>query len=753
MNTRQQTRQGTWQHWFTAVLVALLTGCGGGGGDSAQGVLPGPTAPGGDVDPINVQPADPATFADADQIQAQITGITIASPPQVSFTIADQSGKAITDLTAGNVSFSIAKLVPGTNGDSDHWQSYINTTEQPGVGPGLEAKVQATRERNGTLEHLGDGSYVFTFATDIANVTSPVAVPYEPELTHRVAIQFSGGPVANPTYTWQPSTGAISNIRSYDVVKTETCNQCHGTLAIHGGGRREIKYCVTCHNPGSADANSGNTVDFKVMVHKIHRGANLPSVQAGGSYLIYGFRNSVHDYSNVHYPQDIRNCTNCHAGTATGSGDDILTNQGDNWAIKPTQEACGSCHDTTDFSLHQGGQDNNSECVNCHTQQGTDISVVDAHSQPIQIAAQRFEFNIHTVTDTAPGQFPQITYSVTDPTNNDQPYDLLNDTSWTSTGNGASRLAIDLAWNTADYHNTGNGAQNASAVSINALANAVAVGNGQYRVTSSIAIPDGSTAPFVAAEGSGAAVLEGHPAVDVGTAMNPDVQRIPVKNTVSFFSIDEASGTAQPRRSVVSLDKCQNCHETLSLHGNNRTDNIDSCVTCHNPRNTDRGVREVAVTPPTDGKQEESLDFKTMIHGIHAAGFRENPLQIVGFRGFSTYVFDEDQVHYPNSLENCTACHEEGTYTVPLASNVLGTTVDTGDNREDPADDEVITPTAAVCASCHDSNSAIGHMVSPGGARFDTTQAAIDAGTVVETCNICHAEGRSAAVSAEHGIQ
>ena len=85
-----------------------------------------------------------------------------------------------------------------------------------------------------------------------------------------------------------------------------------------------MEYCVTCHNPGSTDSDSGNTVDFKVMIHKIHHGENLPSVQAGGSYIVAGA-----DYSTVVYPQDIRNCTKCHANSAA-------TPQGDNWKNVPT---------------------------------------------------------------------------------------------------------------------------------------------------------------------------------------------------------------------------------------------------------------------------------------------------------------------------------------------------------------------------------------------------------------------------------
>jgi OmcA/MtrC family decaheme c-type cytochrome len=203
---------------------------------------------------------------------------------------------------------------------------------------------------------------------------------------------------------------------------------------------------------------------------------------------------------------------------------------------------------------------------------------------------------------------------------------------------------------------------------------------------------------------------------------------------------------------VVDLVKCQACHRSLVLHGNNRNDNINGCVTCHNPRNTDREVRAVALIPPTDGKGEESLDFKTMIHGIHAAEKRENPLQIVGFGGFSTHVYDEEEVHYPGRIDNCLGCHADDTYTLPLAATVLGTTVATGADRADPADDIVVSPMAAVCASCHDAAPATAHMQA-NGAAFATTQAALDSGAVVEQCAVCHGADSVADVVEVHRVR
>lgn len=140
-----------------------------------------------------------------------------------------------------------------------------------------------------------------------------------------------------------------------------------------------------------------------------------------------------------------------------------------------------------------------------------------------------------------------------------------------------------------------------------------------------------------------------------------------------------------------------------------------------------------------------------MIHGVHASGFRENPLQVVGFGGFNTHVFDENEVHFPGRLSNCRTCHEEGTWRLPLADSVLATTIDTGLDILDPGDDLMITPMASVCSSCHDTNLAKGHM-EQNGADFTATAASIASGASTEACAICHGEGRTADIDVMHDL-
>ena len=332
------------------VACALLAGCDG--SDGAAGP-PGPPGP-GSTTPIGA----------ATGLTAAITGASIASPPLLHFTLRDERDRPVTGLPASAVGFTLARLIPGADGNASAWQSYINVIEAPGVGPGTESRTQAATENGsgGEFTDHGDGSYSYRFATDVTTVPG---VPYEPTQTHRLGLEIRGfAPVDNPVYDFRPSDGMRTGIASREIVSDARCNACHEKLSLHGGARFQHQYCVTCHNPGSADANSGNTVDETVMIHRIHRGADLPSVQAGGEYAIWGRGNVKYDYSGVVYPQDIRNCRGCHDES------DPATPQAANWYAVPTIEACGSCHDDVDFATGENHADGvaaaNAECTMCH---------------------------------------------------------------------------------------------------------------------------------------------------------------------------------------------------------------------------------------------------------------------------------------------------------------------------------------------------------------------------------------------------
>lgn len=351
--------------FFLVALLAASLGLGGCSGDDGSAGAPGlpgtpgadgaagaPGTPGSAVVDVSLQPA--AAIA-ALNPTAAITGVTIASPPVVSFTVTDSTGRGIAGLKAirdGGISrllrFNIAKLVPGANGSPDRWVNYIRSnTGAP------------TTENTGTLVDNGDGSYVYTFANDI---TAIAAIPYEPTLTHRVAAQIGDGALALPAmnfvFDFVPAGGAV--VLERKIAHSGSCNECHSNLTIHGR-RFAIEYCVTCHNPDL----TGGAGDMANMTHKIHM----------GEYLSNGFELGGHDYSGVVFtmnsfstPEGLRNCAKCHTGA------DAQTPQGNNWRTKPSRVACGSCHDDVNFET---GHLHGNRLTSVRTTTGLRQSVVD----------------------------------------------------------------------------------------------------------------------------------------------------------------------------------------------------------------------------------------------------------------------------------------------------------------------------------------------------------------------------------------
>jgi OmcA/MtrC family decaheme c-type cytochrome len=254
---------------------------------------------------------------------------------------------------------------------------------------------------------------------------------------------------------------------------------------------------------------------------------------------------------------------------------------------------------------------------------------------------------------------------------------------------------------------------------------------------------------------------------------------IPVKSATADFAIPAPSTTTavvpNQRRQIVDIAKCKGCHDDqkhgdvvvprLSLHGANRNENLDLCVTCHNPNQTDVPYRYLSTTDARIGGPETPIDFKVMVHSIHAGGFRKTPYVVIGR---NSSVNDFSGVRFPAELrKSCLKCHVtdasgRGSFELPLKSTVLGTTIKTqsiyqvaaGMDRTidvNPDNDTKITPTAATCSACHDNSEVRSHMISTGGASFATTQDKIGV-TVKERCATCHGPGKDKDVRKVHEL-
>jgi len=711
---------------FSLLIAAFLSGCEGGTGDIRSG-----------------EPTDQGTGSTETStiLSGEITSAAVNSGVvTIDFSLEDEKGNP---LPGQHPAFSIAQLQEATQGEPTKWQNYINSTQTvgvdptgwanitalPGVQPVGTSATQAGYEGSssaGTLVDHGDGSYTYTYDVVLTNVTTPVAVNYDPSLTHRVTVQVGGhgSPPGNLTYDFRPAGGIVATTRK--IVKIESCNECHGQLlAMHGGNRIDVDYCVVCHNPGSSDPHSGNSVNFTNLIHKLHSGATLPSVKAGGEFAIWGYRNTKHDYSDLGLPMDTRNCRKCH------DEHDADTPDAEQWRTIVTIEACGSCHDGDDITspatTHAGGQQtDNSSCISgCHEVGGTAGGVEENHVIGTQEEAKKFRYRILDVYSTAPGEYPRVKFAVTDPTQGSYFYNI---TSAAPFKDSRSALNIKWAWSTTDYTNTGSGSGPANPMAGNALADAVANGDGTYTFTSATFIP-------LSATGSGAVFIDGRPRVSI----DGKIESIPVKNAIQYFPIDDASPYI--RRKIVDIEKCYKCHESVSMHGANRNDNLEVCVVCHNPDNTDAVVRPYT-TLGADGKQEEAIQFGWMIHSIHAGdvdnhGFRANGIVVYGHGGS---VNDFSHVRFPGDLKKCTNCHEGESYSLPISVDARAVTFHTGTSIDSKDDDTLMSPTAAMCYSCHDNATSQAHMESYGG-DFSLTRSEADNGEYNEICGSCHGPG------------
>ncbi|NKE66237.1 OmcA/MtrC family decaheme c-type cytochrome [Ramlibacter sp. RBP-2] len=691
-----------------AAITLTLAGCGGSGGDAPP---PDTTAP----PPATVSVAAALAAAGAQAAndssvnstagfsvlqQNGVAAVTIDSPPKVNFAVFSD-GKVVSSVAAGSVSFALAKLVPGSNGEPDKWVSYLNRTETAtaGVGPNgapaLASAVQATSEGGtaGQLAYNQDGYYTYTFKADIKDPAQTAGVAFEPGRTHRIVIQAryknAAGEVVlvNPYFDFTlDSSGksvAATASQTRKMVDIATCNNCHDKLALHGGGRVDTQYCVVCHNTGTTDANSGNNLALSTMVHKIHAGRMLHG--QGEHYTIWGYQNSRHDYSEVGFPQPIRNCVACHDGA------NPKTPQGDNWKSVPSKEACLSCHQagtTSGFhathvtTLKLGASAaaiSNSTCTSCHGA-SSPLSADKVHWVQELANAALYQGRIESVTlkkaatATAPGLLT-VRYAVVHPVTG-VAYDLREGCSAAATTDSAGTSIVgcntnyrwDAQMDPARFGSPPNrfgtftlqvGAETLAGVTADDVTASGAgwamyrgADDGSHRYTADIQIPAGAKGNLrVLMTGSVAErrldAASRTPIGAVPARTSADLAYVPVKNAI--FEANAATGaasTAAARRRIVSNDACNKCHAILGLplgagdkpdfHKGARN-NAEGCSVCHNSNlpaaytlMTDGSTGPVAgdsqlAAGNTSSFLHESYQAKRFIHSIHGGARRSFP--------------------------------------------------------------------------------------------------------------------------------
>lgn len=471
-----------------------------------------------------------------------------------------------------------------------------------------------------------------------------------------------------------------------------------------GGTAHETGYCALCHTAQLSDPETGENLDFKYFIHKLHRGKYLPSVKEGKPYIVVGARQRVVDFSTIVSPQSVttetipkeyRNCAACHANPKVTQ-----------WKTLPSSSGCVSCHDDVDLKTgkkHGPRPAADGSSVNCHQPDGPEFgpSVVGAHVFPGNSAQlPGIVFDILKVEGGKPGTNPVVTFSLKD--KKGEPVNVAQ----------MNNLSLVLAWPTSDY----------KLEIVEDARKATPLGNGIHSYKFNYTIPADAT-------GSGAVGIQDYRLFDVkrpnGTVEEKG-QRNAGLNVVKYFAITDRE--AVPRRKAVKIDNCNVCHLKLQPHGEQRN-NTEFCVMCHNANHTDADKRKTAKGP----LPAESVHYKRLIHRIHTGRNLGEPFIVYGGPQAAPVPNNLGEIRFPGDRRNCLKCHEKGANELPLPDGLLPTALPQADGSV-----RLLTPIKSTCVGCHTREPAKAHM--------EAQVASVGR----ESCVVCHGAGREFAVDKMH---
>ena len=238
----------------------------------------------------------------------------------------------------------------------------------------------------------GDGTFSYTFTEQ---------VPVDSEATFAVAMEgrvrfdLLGETITQGTASNGRMIFTVNNsepVERRQIIDDAKCNACHSELRFHGSLRVGVDSCVMCHNPNGTDIARRTeeqlppeTINFKDMIHKIHRGSELEM-----AFTVFGFGGTPHDFTGIEFPGDLRNCEMCHVDGSFEiplSMDAISTVISDGTTIVseklPERASCTSCHDSLVAEVHAilntdpGARVES--CSVCHDS-GADFAVIDVHN-------------------------------------------------------------------------------------------------------------------------------------------------------------------------------------------------------------------------------------------------------------------------------------------------------------------------------------------------------------------------------------
>jgi OmcA/MtrC family decaheme c-type cytochrome len=369
------------------------------------------------------------------------------------------------DGEALGLGFTLAALETAPVDGAPAWRSLLLTGRQtltslPVAGPETPPGQVLSGVRQPGVD-VG-GAYVETGIAGAIRYryAEPLPDTIADTTTLRAGAFMQSGAVSPATSTTLDFRPDNQTTQRREVVVDTDCQRCHLVVTHHEGTRSGTKLCVTCHtwqhaDPDTVDPNAPlavtavagtnpNPLEFGKLVHRIHRGKNLPTLYdafpanemsgtappfakappwpffgqatpvtlrsntpgANRKFSVVGdlsrervFARTVWKWDTavvnsrllpegVLFPRDLRDCDACHARAADG---DVTVKE-------ISRRSCTSCHADVFFGTwaagatdaahfpHTGGPQvgatPDAGCATCHGESGTWVKISEAHVPP-----------------------------------------------------------------------------------------------------------------------------------------------------------------------------------------------------------------------------------------------------------------------------------------------------------------------------------------------------------------------------------
>ena len=778
------------------VVPLMFYGCGGSDGSA------GPAGPGGATGP----PGPPGQDLTADPQPESCNVCHGVGKIREVRTVHAITGVALATVVgapvldgAGNLVVTLNVKIDGVNNDVFTLRrAYVNIDNAAQLTGTEPVPVITTFQRiQLNVDNVANPAFVAFASTGSGNYTATVPV----------AFVFD-----NATYLFQLQAAAVTTERPVAVVENGTrhlrdlvtntgCASCHGAFPAWSknfshyavGGSN----CQVCHsryglNSEARTLNAGGTIDNVTTangsnifeyVHGIHNSHNMP----GGEYFRSnpagvepGDLNTEERYS-VGYPSDMKNCNVCHETPAQ---------QATIAAAPVAYYLCMSCHQTWDgFVRHTGeavfaannfhrGSTPATDCMSCHAAITTIDEASDFHN--LFEAADSHLDSFYRGEDISFNNPENVLFNLTGITRTGDNVAFT----WTATKGGAAvnpcndNLSVGPTFQALGAYLAyakGDDWVNENISATQAPGQPLGARNLFTSLSTACASNVATTTGLVVAQGPKAyaqkalIAIGGKPlnrgTFTIGAASVARDYFVRVPSPTRAFSMVDNTVPA-PRRDAVVSEKCHACHRgTMYQHGGDRVDNEQMCVICHNPSASEKNVRAnrgsggyailnpdntVNTSATYDGKTAETYDLRYLLHAVHGAEKRDNPIIIYRTRGIfafspqryrvegsdriaieaprptgwvdgSSPVFgsleNDNQthtwttIHYPKPINDCFACHNDDAtqFSAPVdQTKAVALTVDPGTSFNLQNDDLVIGPSAAACTGCHESTGADG---------------------------------------------